>query len=109
MTDLHLRLSEQAASHLAALLTVYGNKTDVGHAALAALHAKHFPASVWGFVKIIPGDIDVFLPELGDDPDRAAKCPDCDHPLVKDGVYLAFHSDGTFALTCRECVRDFNG
>lgn len=109
MTTLNFRLTEEAARQLAALLTIFDTKAEVGHAALAALHARHFPASVWGFVKIVPGDIDIFRPELGDDPDRAAKCPDCEQPLVVDGVYLAFHSDGTFHLTCRECVWDFNG
>jgi len=91
------------------LLKRYGNdKSATIAAALDALAAKEFPPSVWGFVKIIPGDIDIFRPELGDDPDRAAKCPGCEQPFTAENVHLSFHSDSTFALLCGSCVADYN-
>lgn len=78
-------------------------------AALDALAAKAFPPSALGFVKIIPADIDIYRPEYGDDPDRAAHCPACEEPLTANNVYLAFHSDNTFGLICGQCVADYNG
>lgn len=110
MTSINFRLTEEAARQLANLLTLYENPTAVGLAALAQLHGRHFPASVWGFIKFgRTGDIDLYRPELGDDPDRAAKCPDCEQPLTAGNVYVAVSSDGTLSLLCGACVADFNG
>jgi len=91
------------------LMSRYENdRSGMIGAALDALAAVEFPPSTWGFVKIVPGDIDIYRPELGDDPERAAQCPDCGEPLEKETTWLAFHSDNTFSLTCAECVKDYN-
>lgn len=91
------------------LLTRYGDdKSATIAAALDALAAVEFPPSVWGFVKIIPGDIDLYRPELGDDPARAAQCPDCEQPFTAGNVFVAIHSDSTLHLVCGSCVADYN-
>lgn len=111
MTTYHqARVPISHAATYERLLARYGDdKSATIAAALDALAAVEFPASVWGFVKIIPADIGINRPDLGDDPSRVAQCPDCEQPFTAENVYIAIHSDNTFRLVCGSCVADYNG
>jgi hypothetical protein len=109
MSNVSFRTTAEADQQIDELLARFGDKTSLMHAAIQALHRRHFPASIYGFVKVIPGDFDLYRPEDGDDPERCAQCPDCGQPFTSANVYLSFHSDGTFAPICGSCVADFNG